>query len=104
MLIVMIICCCLDLGKFCAELMLLGFISLLITFGQQHIAKICISTKAGDTMLPCQKGADIAKGKGGNSGDESDDRRKLLWYVGDAAARRVLAAGGGSDHCSKHVS
>ncbi|KMZ67114.1 hypothetical protein ZOSMA_279G00180 [Zostera marina] len=35
------------------ELMILGFISLLMTFCRNYIAKICIPEKVADTMLPC---------------------------------------------------
>ncbi|KAL6274249.1 hypothetical protein ACE6H2_024941 [Prunus campanulata] len=67
------------LEKVKAELMILGFISLLLTFGQSYIARICISLKVADSMLPC-----TAK-------DEEDDsttsHRRLLWYD-----RRSLAA------------
>ncbi|KAK1326042.1 MLO-like protein 10 [Acorus calamus] len=42
------------LEKVKSELMILGFISLLLTFGQSYIAKICISEKTADTMLPCR--------------------------------------------------
>lgn len=45
-----------DSFLFPAELMVLGFISLLLTFGQNYIAKICIPEKAGNTMLPCPAG------------------------------------------------
>ncbi|KAF3335300.1 MLO protein [Carex littledalei] len=38
-----------------AELMILGFISLLIFF-QNYIAGICISKSAGNIMLPCNPG------------------------------------------------
>ncbi|KAJ6990629.1 hypothetical protein NC653_019021 [Populus alba x Populus x berolinensis] len=31
-----------EFGMIIAELMILGFISLLLTFGQNHIAKICV--------------------------------------------------------------
>lgn len=34
--------------------MVLGFISLLLVFGQSYIIKICISEAAADTMLPCR--------------------------------------------------
>ncbi|TKY75351.1 MLO protein-like 1 [Spatholobus suberectus] len=44
------------LEKIKAELMLLGFISLLLTFGTKYIAKICIPESVGDIMLPCKKG------------------------------------------------
>ncbi|KFK28258.1 hypothetical protein AALP_AA8G493400 [Arabis alpina] len=41
------------LEKIKAELMILGFISLLLTFGEHYIVKICIPEKAAATMLPC---------------------------------------------------
>ncbi|XP_062229897.1 MLO-like protein 9 isoform X2 [Phragmites australis] len=48
------------LEKVKAELMVLGFISLLLVFGQNYIIKICITEEAADTMLPCKlkKGAE----------------------------------------------
>ncbi|KAG8067380.1 hypothetical protein GUJ93_ZPchr0005g14506 [Zizania palustris] len=42
------------LEKVKTELMVLGFISLLLVFGQNYIIKICISEQAADTMLPCR--------------------------------------------------
>ncbi|CAN1829936.1 MLO-like protein 6 [Linum perenne] len=41
------------LEKVKAELMLLGFISLLLTVGQDPISRICISKKLGSTWHPC---------------------------------------------------
>ncbi|XP_071692263.1 MLO-like protein 8 [Rutidosis leptorrhynchoides] len=41
------------LEKVKAELMVLGFISLLLTFSQYYIVKICIPDSVADTMLPC---------------------------------------------------
>ncbi|XP_068639900.1 MLO-like protein 9 [Aristolochia californica] len=41
------------LEKVKAELMILGFISLLLTFGQSYIARVCITEKSANTMLPC---------------------------------------------------
>lgn len=61
-------------GPYIAELMVLGFISLLLTFGQNFIVKICIPEKAADTMLPCPY-----KGEKEKSSDE-DGHRRLLWY------------------------
>ncbi|KAL1820303.1 hypothetical protein ACET3Z_015172 [Daucus carota] len=94
------------LEKIKAELMLLGFISLLITVGTNVIAKICIPKSAGSIMLPCKKeytDETKYKDKGKeDDGDDGDDRRKLLWYAGDAVARRMLApAAGEEDYCSK---
>jgi len=40
---------------FCAELMILGFMSLLLTVTQDAIIEICIPVRAADTMLPCRK-------------------------------------------------
>ncbi|RZC67414.1 hypothetical protein C5167_011114 [Papaver somniferum] len=44
------------LEKVKGELMVLGFISLLLTFGQNYIAKICVPLRIADTMLPCAYG------------------------------------------------
>ncbi|KAF3321090.1 MLO-like protein 8 [Carex littledalei] len=43
------------------ELMILGFISLLLVFFQNYIAEICIPESAGNTMLPCRRGAKVTK-------------------------------------------
>ncbi|KAL5778392.1 hypothetical protein ACOSP7_011318 [Xanthoceras sorbifolium] len=95
------------LEKIKAELMLLGFISLLLTVGSTLIYKICIPAHYGKYMLPCKYKSeksyedddDDNQGKG-SSGD--DHERKLLFYAGDVMSpRRVLAApGGGGDYCS----
>ncbi|CAN6698955.1 unnamed protein product [Malus baccata var. baccata] len=61
------------------KLMILGFISLILTFGQSYIAKICIPLNVADTMLPCRVD-DKEK-------EESTSDRRLLWYE-----RRSLAA------------
>ncbi|KAI7756036.1 hypothetical protein M8C21_004664, partial [Ambrosia artemisiifolia] len=61
------------LEKVKAELMILGFISLILTFTQYYIADICIPVDVANTMLPCAKKAKAEKqGKGA--------RRLLLWY------------------------
>lgn len=59
--------------------MILGFISLLLTFGQNYIAKICVPIRVAETMLPCalKKTAKTA---------EEEHRRRLLWFE-----RRFLA-------------
>ncbi|CAH2051444.1 unnamed protein product [Thlaspi arvense] len=41
------------LEKIKAELMILGFISLSLTFGETYILKICVSSEAALSMLPC---------------------------------------------------
>lgn len=66
-----------------SELMILGFISLLLTFGQSYIARICIPEKVVNTMLPCREKT-----------DSSTSRRRLLWFE-----RRYLAAGSYAPDC-----
>ncbi|XAR64277.1 hypothetical protein NMG60_11024553 [Bertholletia excelsa] len=77
------------LEKIKGELMVLGFISLLLTFGQNYIAAICIPQEIGDHMLPCR-----LKGHHKNKHHHSDHapqngehHRRLLWYE-----HRFLAA------------
>ncbi|KAL0396278.1 UNVERIFIED_CONTAM: MLO-like protein 10 [Sesamum calycinum] len=67
------------LEKVKAELMILGFISLILVFSQYYIADICIPANVADTMLPCRA----------NTKDKAkvEHRRRLLSYE-----RRVLAA------------
>ncbi|GKV30225.1 hypothetical protein SLEP1_g39063 [Rubroshorea leprosula] len=83
------------LEKVKAELMIMGFISLLLTFGQTYIARICISSKVADTMLPCEADG-INDGGSSNSSSGEDGRRKLLWFEG-----RYLAAVDTSPTCKE---
>ncbi|KAI8005291.1 MLO-like protein 5 [Camellia lanceoleosa] len=88
------------LEKIKGELMVLGFISLLLTFGQIYIANICIPTKLADTMLPCP-----IKHHGGHHHEpehqpapkeEPDHHRRLLWND-----HRILAGGEPAKGCKK---
>ncbi|MED6204065.1 MLO-like protein 8 [Stylosanthes scabra] len=63
------------LEKVKAELMVLGFISLLLTFGQSYIVRICIPGSAADKLLPCKY-----VGTGDASGDKNKHGRRLLSY------------------------
>lgn len=75
--------------------MILGFISLLLTFGQSYIVRICIPEKLADNMLPCPyKYKEDKKA----SDSEEEHRRKLLSYE-----RRYLAADTTSFKCSREV-
>lgn len=83
-----------------AELMVLGFISLIMTFGQTYIARICIPVKIAGTMLPCPLpgGGDSYESghETGVAGGTQEHHRKLLWYV-----RRFLAAGSVGAGCKQ---
>lgn len=80
---------CEALEKVKGELMVLGFISLLLTFGQSYISKICIHVKAADTMLPCTLIKDRAEK------EENSHKRRLLWDFANStfsSSHRILAA------------
>lgn len=64
-----------------AELMVLGFISLLLTFGQNYITRVCIPDNISRTMLPCE----LKEEDDGGHGPEAGHRRRLLYQ------RRILA-------------
>lgn len=81
--------------------MVLGFISLILTFAQQHIAQLCIPVSYANTMLPCpyHKSEDHSGGGGkGGGGGGGGGHRRLLWYEQE---RRILAAGSMGAGCSK---
>ncbi|KAI7742481.1 hypothetical protein M8C21_020596 [Ambrosia artemisiifolia] len=81
------------LEKVKAELMILGFISLMLTFSPYYIAKICIPVDVADTMLPCAKRHKAEK----EEEEEEKARRLLLWYE---EHRRSLA-GASKTICKK---
>ncbi|KAK1362210.1 Peptidylprolyl isomerase [Heracleum sosnowskyi] len=97
------------LEKIKGELMVLGFISLLLTFGQSYIAKICIRNHVANTMLPCKKRSwgeedefhkeasqllNETKGGGGGGGGGGGEHHRLLWNE-----HRMLSARGGKAKC-----
>ncbi|KAL5974973.1 hypothetical protein ACLOJK_031649 [Asimina triloba] len=101
-----------SLEKIKAELMLMGFISLLLTVGKDQIAKICIPASAGDTWHPCKKKEYATTTKTSTAAQmDSDDvedsiGRRLLWEpltsTYSSGARRSLASY--ADKCGKgHV-
>lgn len=90
------------LEKVKSELMLLGFISLLLTVGQGPISTICISESVGATWHPCGKKEEdkATKTDAKTEDEEGDGRRKLLSAAVEGSFRRVLAAGS-TDKCGK---
>ncbi|KAG6467891.1 hypothetical protein ZIOFF_072455 [Zingiber officinale] len=73
------------------ELMILGFISLLLTFSQDQIAKICVPKAVADSMLPCRPDAEST----------GRNKRRLLALVLTEShlKRRILAAGDSVVEC-----
>ncbi|KAG8369292.1 hypothetical protein BUALT_Bualt15G0136200 [Buddleja alternifolia] len=89
------------LEKIKAELMLLGFISLLLTVGTTYIAKICVPEEFGKNWLPCDKKIE-ENDDDHDDGDKGEDgHRKLLSYAQEMVWRRALAAGTDQyDYCA----
>jgi mlo protein len=84
-----------------AELMLVGFISLLLTVLQDPISKICISEKAGSVMLPCKASDADYAGSDDSGDDDKGSRRRLLSFLASESHRRFLAAAPAEDVCAK---
>lgn len=79
------------LEKVKAELMLMGFISLLLTILQGPISDICIPGNIAATWHPCSKNQE--KEKVSESDDSDNSRRRLLQFLGSGEShRRVLAS------------
>ncbi|KAL7085698.1 hypothetical protein ACP275_14G294800 [Erythranthe tilingii] len=79
------------LEKIKSELMILGFISLLLTFGQNYITRICIPVRIANTMLPC---AHLKRHF--HEKDKDHHHRRLLWYE-----HRILAADSPTRSCKR---
>lgn len=89
---------CLDFS----ELMLLGFISLLLTVGTSYVAKICVPKDLGHKWLPCDKSSDDGHDEDDDEG--KNEHRKLLSYGQEMVWRRALAAGTDQyDYCDSKV-
>lgn len=73
------------------ELMLLGFISLLLTVFQSPISNICVPANAENMMLPCKLKTDVS-----SSGSEHLNIIKNR--------RRLLAENTSMEHCARKVS
>ncbi|XP_015084528.1 MLO-like protein 9 [Solanum pennellii] len=91
------------LEKIKAELMVLGFISLLLTFGQNFISQICIPERVADTMLPCPAQQHARLGYGGGHHGPGQGHHKTP-EAGEAHRRllsdhRILAADSPGDTC-----
>ncbi|KAI3743210.1 hypothetical protein L1987_60916 [Smallanthus sonchifolius] len=87
-----------SLEKIKAELMLLGFISLLLTAGTSPITRICIPKGAAATWHPCSRKEEGEEGEEG--GGESRRRLLTLSHMADSA-RRILAGSSGEEKCER---
>ncbi|XP_038895755.1 MLO-like protein 6 [Benincasa hispida] len=91
------------LEKIKSELMLLGFISLLLTVGQGPITEICIPEHVAATWHPCTKEREkeINKEMEKSVKHLATNGRRLLHLAGAGGSfRRILAAAGGEDKCA----
>ncbi|XP_050209295.1 MLO-like protein 2 [Mercurialis annua] len=86
------------LEKIKAELMLMGFISLLLTALQDPISQICISEKVGSTWHPCSKKQEKAQAEADNLKASNNGRRllSLFFDVGESTRRSLAEKAGGT--------
>ncbi|GLJ51584.1 hypothetical protein SUGI_1096340 [Cryptomeria japonica] len=93
------------LDKIKEELMLLGFISLLLTVGQRPISEICISKGLGDSFLPCSKEKVLAETVFDQIGKfliPGQHRKLLFLEASETSLRRNLATEEPvTGHCAK---
>ncbi|KAL1565983.1 MLO-like protein 6 [Salvia divinorum] len=90
------------LEKVKSELMLLGFISLLLTVGQGKIAEICVSKTIANSWHPCDKKRETMKYGGGEGAGLGGNRgRRLSAYSDYGGTQRRVLAGAGYDKCSE---
>lgn len=85
-----------------SELMLLGFISLLLTVGQGVISDICISEKVGSTWHPCNKKQEEKTNEDVEDTDY-ENRRRLLTVSDSGGVFRRSLAGASEDKCAAKV-
>lgn len=86
-----------------AELMLLGFISLLLTVGQSPISNICISKKAGASWHPCSKKQESELNEVQETETDYENRRRLLSVSNSSESFRRVLAGATTDNCAAKV-
>ena len=88
------------------ELMLLGFISLLLTVSQGLISKICVPQSVGNSWHPCKREEEATAASTDDDDDSKDFHgtagRRLLYTESSTIFRRILA-GGGTDECAPKV-
>ncbi|XP_059455810.1 MLO-like protein 6 isoform X2 [Corylus avellana] len=92
------------LEKIKAELMLLGFISLLLTVLQDPISTICIPKRVGATWHPCEtvKSGTTKKDSGDSEDSEDSNGRKLLQFLDSGFSARRRLATKGNDTCTEN--
>ncbi|PWA38386.1 hypothetical protein CTI12_AA581850 [Artemisia annua] len=92
------------LEKIKSELMLLGFISLLLIVVQGTITNTCIPKSLGDNWLPCSK-KDIEERDAHHDENEAEIHRKLLslFDFNVTMTRRVLSGATSYDECQAQV-
>ncbi|KAK8513384.1 hypothetical protein V6N12_052576 [Hibiscus sabdariffa] len=88
------------LEKVKSELMLLGFLSLLLTVGSGTITGICISERLGSTWHPCPSNREGNLDEPAEDTSENEHRRRLLMISDSARVFRRSLAGSSDDKCA----
>ncbi|XVF69401.1 hypothetical protein PTKIN_Ptkin11bG0079000 [Pterospermum kingtungense] len=91
------------LEKIKSELMMMGFISLLLTVGQGVISNICIPESVAATWHPCSKQEEEKSTESEEDTTDTENRRRLLQVISDSGKvfRRSLAGGSSEDNCGQ---
>ncbi|KAK6161524.1 hypothetical protein DH2020_004905 [Rehmannia glutinosa] len=85
-----------------AELMLLGFISLLLTVFQERISTICIAKHLTNHWLPCKRETEDDDDGGGGGKSIAHLQSSFLSFLVPGGGRRLLAtASDAADRCEK---
>ncbi|KAK8582172.1 hypothetical protein V6N13_145152 [Hibiscus sabdariffa] len=88
------------LEKVKSELMLLGFLSLLLTVGSGTITGICISERLGSTWHPCPRSREGNLDEPAEDTSENEHRRRLLMISDSGRVFRRSLAGSSEDKCA----
>lgn len=86
-----------------AELMLLGFISLLLTVGQVPISSVCISQRIGATWHPCSKKQEEALNQEHQTSSTNGRRLLNVSASGEGFHRILAGAASSTDKCAARV-
>ncbi|CAL9167580.1 unnamed protein product [Musa hybrid cultivar] len=93
------------LEKIKSELMLMGFISLLLSVSQNLISEICVSESVGNSWHPCKASEEAViagddEHRSEDSNENNNGRRLLQSADSTDRFRRILVGGGSTDKCS----
>ncbi|KAM7496707.1 hypothetical protein LguiA_021121 [Lonicera macranthoides] len=85
--------------KLKSVLILLGFMSLILTVTQRSISKICVPNKVANTMLPCRKGSSTKTTKSYENVLLDTTFHIMSHYISHPQRELAAASSNSSDYC-----